>query len=273
MTYELTTNQFQFIAIDFYETLADPREFFNHEYSNMPEYMEEIEFDFDKYKSEFVPDIQSWADEVSERLKDFGLISIKVKDIESPREYNFYSDLANLEVEVKEDWKSIAVKTIREILQEDKIVEKYRRANFVTRSGFIFYGPESWGELLHDLKTNMSDFRERIVLSMYLTLCFIYKHKNLLEYEMSPAEDAWDHIVTGKELNYDDYATTKLLVDECMIPYIENDSMEAKRDEIYWKTYDKYGWRWRNMLRVNERNEFTKMCIWAKENKINLLED
>ena len=44
MILKTTTNEFCFINVSFYETVADPRHFFSQEYDEMPEYEEESDF-------------------------------------------------------------------------------------------------------------------------------------------------------------------------------------------------------------------------------------
>lgn len=46
MILKTTTNEFCFINVSFYETIADPRHFFEQDYEEMPEYEEESDFDF-----------------------------------------------------------------------------------------------------------------------------------------------------------------------------------------------------------------------------------
>lgn len=45
MILKTTTNEFCFINVSFYETIADPRYFFEQDYEEMPEYEEESDFD------------------------------------------------------------------------------------------------------------------------------------------------------------------------------------------------------------------------------------
>lgn len=53
MILKTTTNEFCFINVSFYETIADPRYFFEQDYEEMPEYEEELDFDFDSYCNKF----------------------------------------------------------------------------------------------------------------------------------------------------------------------------------------------------------------------------
>lgn len=53
MILKTTTNEFCFINVSFYETIADPRYFFEQDYEEMPEYEEELDFDFDSYYNKF----------------------------------------------------------------------------------------------------------------------------------------------------------------------------------------------------------------------------
>lgn len=53
MILKTTTNEFCFINVSFYETIADPRYFFEQDYEEMPEYEEGLDFDFDSYCNKF----------------------------------------------------------------------------------------------------------------------------------------------------------------------------------------------------------------------------
>lgn len=61
MILKTTTNEFCFINVSFYETIADPRHFFEQDYEEMPEYEEESDFDFDSYYNKFRSEITEYA--------------------------------------------------------------------------------------------------------------------------------------------------------------------------------------------------------------------
>ena len=100
-----TTNRFEFVKCNFYETLADPRNLFEKDYDKMGEFEEEEDFDYSKYCNGFIPSVQEWADEVCYKLKKYGVKDIKVLSVGHPREYNFYTDWMNVEVEISDDWR------------------------------------------------------------------------------------------------------------------------------------------------------------------------
>lgn len=52
MILKTTTNEFCFINVSFYETIADPRYFFEQDYEEMPEYEEEFEKEIIERKSD-----------------------------------------------------------------------------------------------------------------------------------------------------------------------------------------------------------------------------
>ena len=70
----------------------------NRTEGEMPEYEEELDFDFDSYCNKFIPFVQEWANEVSERLYGYGVNSIKVTSVGYPKEYNYGTDWMNVEV-------------------------------------------------------------------------------------------------------------------------------------------------------------------------------
>lgn len=98
MILKTTTNEFCFINVSFYETIADPRYFFEQDYEEMPEYEEELDFDFDSYCNKFIPFVQEWANKVGERLYEYGVNNIKVISVGHPKEYNYGTDWINVEV-------------------------------------------------------------------------------------------------------------------------------------------------------------------------------
>lgn len=108
MILKTTTNEFCFINVSFYETIADPRHFFSQEYDEMPEYEEESDFDFDSYCNKFVLFVQEWANEVGERLYEYGVNNIKVISVGHPKEYNYDTDWMDVRIEFCDEWRHLA---------------------------------------------------------------------------------------------------------------------------------------------------------------------
>lgn len=128
MILKTTTNEFCFINVSFYETVADPRHFFSQEYDEMPEYEEESNFDFDSYCNAFIPYVQKWADEVKERLLVYGVKDIKVISVGHPREYNYDTDW--MEVEVESQQQKCLYRKVRSIYSMTCIQQK--PTNYIT---------------------------------------------------------------------------------------------------------------------------------------------
>lgn len=116
MILKTTTNEFCFINVSFYETIADPRHF-----------------------------VQEWANEVSERLYGYGVNSIKVTSVGYPKEYNYGTDWMNVEVEFCDEWRQKMLSNISKIVNDDKC-KKYAETNYRSVSGYIFLGPEDLKE-------------------------------------------------------------------------------------------------------------------------------
>lgn len=142
MILKTTTNEFCFINVSFYETIADPRHFFEQDYEEMPEYEEESDFDFDSYYNKFIPFVQEWANEVSERLYGYGVNSIKVTSVGYPKEYNYGTDWMNVEVEFCDEWRQKMLSNISKIVNDDKC-KKYDSKTF-TRQRPTNYIIMSW---------------------------------------------------------------------------------------------------------------------------------
>lgn len=252
MKYDLTTNQFQFVSIDFYETEADPRNFFWMVYEEQKEDLEEeVDFDFVKYRNDFVPYVKVLAEDVQKPLKSYGLNGIEVKCIKSPKEYNFYTDWAEITVDVEDNWMEIALKKI-ESLKNDIEANIFFEKNYRSRFGYIFFGPETWEDFKKTLEKGTED--EEILLSMYLTLAYVREEGNI--------DDNWDDIVekARENLLYEDYAEIVILIPEDS-EYLLKDGKEAERDELYWHVYEKYGHQWRAEKGLSE---IVKMLKWAK---------
>lgn len=199
MKYTLTTSGFNFITVDFYQSVADPDIFFNHTYDE--EESEDEDFDFPKYRNAFIPYIQQICDETAEILKKYRIKSIKAISVESPKEYNFETDWAMIEVEMDDDWKTKAVNEMVE-LSEDNDCKEFFKTNYKTRSGYIFRGPDTWSNLCYSLGSG--DYTDEILLSMFLTLAYIhvsgYNNYN-----------NWETVVdfASGNLNYENFIITK----------------------------------------------------------------
>lgn len=169
MILKTTTNEFCFINVSFYETIADPRYFFEQDYEEMPEYEEESDFDFDSYYNKFIPFVQEWANEVSERLYGYGVNSIKVTSVGYPKEYNYGTDWMNVEVEFCDEWRQKMLSNISKIVNDDKC-KKYAEANYRSVSGYIFLGPEDLKEFEKKIIERKSDsgYDVTILLGNYI---------------------------------------------------------------------------------------------------------
>ena len=244
MILKTTTNEFCFINVSFYETIADPRHFFEQDYEEMPEYEEESDFDFDSYYNKFIPFVQEWANEVSERLYGYGVNSIKVTSVGYPKEYNYGTDWMNVEVEFCDEWRQKMLSNIGKIVNDDKC-KKYAEANYRSVSGYIFLGPED--------------------LNVYLTLAFVKEFG-------FKAGEAWSEITEYAYgcLSYSDFATTEMLIPEGS-EHLFKDIYTAKADELYHHVLDKFGWAWRDPKYKSE-TELCAMLKWVKEKGLTIEE-
>lgn len=176
MKYELSTNQFRFINIDFYETEADPRYMFDweEESNESGKTCDELwdEFNFTYYRLEWIPYIQSIADQVVIGMKDAGLKSIKVDYIDSPAEYNFQSDWAEMEVEVEPDWIERALSRSSLYWADKNCMELVE--SLKTRDGFWSFTPQSTKEWEAAWRGSIY-YADEILLGFYLSMEFILK--------------------------------------------------------------------------------------------------
>ena len=176
MKYNLNTHQFGFMKVDFYESIADPRYMFDWEEESDESGMscDELwnKFNFDWYRAEWIPYIQSIADQVVNEMGHTGLISIKVTKVDSPAAYNFQSDWAEMEVEVSQDWREKAIDRAK-LYWKDKdcmdLVESLK-----TRDGFWSFTPESTKEW-EDAWRGRVYYADEILLGFYLSMEFLLK--------------------------------------------------------------------------------------------------
>lgn len=241
MILKTTTNEFCFINVSFYETIADPRHFFEQDYEEMPEYEEESDFDFDSYYNKFIPFVQEWANEVSERLYGYGVNSIKVTSVGYPKEYNYGTDWMNVEVEFCDEWRQKMLSNISKIVNDDKC-KKYAETNYRSVSGYIFLGPEDLKEFEKEIIERKSDSGYDVTILLNFVKEFGFK-----------AGEAWSEITEYAYgcLSYSDFA--------------------AKADELYHHVLDKFGWAWRDPKYKSE-TELCAMLKWAKEKGLTIEE-
>lgn len=143
--YNTNTDLFRFVVIDLYNRPP-------FEEAEIPDYMEMDNFDMDGFRNCLVPYVQEAANDALNVLKKYVKIeSIKVLSIDSPREYNFGTDWANLYVEFKPGFEEDLIKILPK-LKEDEDIEQLAREVYRTHSGFMSFGPENWEELERGIK-------------------------------------------------------------------------------------------------------------------------
>lgn len=256
---ELTTHLFPFVSINFYEDLASPEFFFEADYAEMPEYMEETGFEFDGYKRAFIPLVQARADRVQKSLEHLGVFRIEVKDIKSPREYNFMSDWADIDVFL-EDGARQKLLDVVDRAKNDMACKDVAKEYFSSRSGFVSFFPGTdWKEL----KEGIDEMEERAIGEV-LTLALI-----LVEGYFYP-EDEWGMIVRdaldhGGIGCLEDYATFGYTIPESCTDLYDS-GLEYKKDEFYWKAMDKFGYKWKGKEKNDRGDHLLSLMEWMKEN-------
>lgn len=176
MKYNLNTNQFGFVDICFYETEADPRFIFDwdEESHESGKSCDELwdHFKYDWYRSEWIPYIQEVADQVVKEMKDTGLISMKITNVDSPYEYNFYSDWAEMEVEVSRDWREKALDRAKLYWKDENCMNLVE--SLKTRDGFWSFTPQSEKEW-EAAWIGGQGYSDEILLGCYLTFEFLLR--------------------------------------------------------------------------------------------------
>lgn len=177
MKYHLNTNQFGFVDICFYETEADPRFIFDwdEESQESGKSCDELwdHFKYDWYRAEWIPYIQEVADQVVKEMKDTGLISMKVTNVDSPVEYNFQSDWAEMEVGVSRDWKEKALDRAKLYWENEDCINLLE--DLKDHDGFWSFTPQSEKEWENAWKGRVY-YADEILLGFYLSMEFLLKY-------------------------------------------------------------------------------------------------
>lgn len=196
------TTLFMFTAVDFYWGLGSPDTLLSFMFDE--DYRDEMSeedkklidwdnFDMDKYKKEFLPYIQSLADDVAKELD--GVEKIKVLDIKSPREYNFQTDWCDVDVYMEDGWQEKILGHTDEIFADKDCVEFFDE-NFKTRSGFISFLPEDMKEYPELIRNYNGSIKDDKVVAVWLSLMYVHKNGRI-------AWENWENIIEDVEGNND----------------------------------------------------------------------
>lgn len=226
-----------------YETSLDPREVFADEYERQAEnYEQERYFDMDSYHKQLIKVYQQLLDDLA--LEAYGIRSIKILSLESPREYNFYTDWFELEVELLPISKSEVRNKIDLIASNKRCMEFYKE-NYHSHSGFISFFPSTLEEMFEQM---YGDDRNR-AWSMFLMLKAIY-----LDLELD-----LDTYLNFLDFEFEYPGQTISLLPEGGLEVLRSSS--ASRDELYHKAKDALGWRaWTERKGVDHLAEFLMWC-------------
>lgn len=261
-TLKCNTNLFRFIRPCFYETNADPQYMFEAERMENEIYEEES-FDFYSYSNAFMPEIESIADDAVGYLKDIGLIKIVVMSIESPREYNFYTDWCELDVIMEDGWIEKAEKKLRSI--SSSAVSKDLLGSWKSRSGFFSLMPGTYSEVMEGLRNG--DERS---FGAYLTLCLWNTDwfSNWNNEGLSPDDATWDFVTckVAENISYKDFVELECVIPEEYVDLYEKGT-EFDKDMFFHEAWRKFGYRWRAYDSRYKGNSLLALLVWMKKNK------
>lgn len=148
----LTTQLLPIINVGMYETNLDPRYLFSSEIDGLEdENLEEVDFDFPSYKNDIVSAANSILSKIND-FKKYGVLSIKMTKIESPKEYNFSNDWGVLEVELVNDFdqqmrKNINIKRAKSNEPWEQKMNIAIQKIWGSRDGFWSFMPSSIEEI------------------------------------------------------------------------------------------------------------------------------
>ena len=261
-TISCNTNLFRFIRPCFYETNADPQYMFEAERMENEIYEEES-FDFCSYSNAFIPEIESMADDAASYLKDIGLTKIEVLSIESPREYNFYTDWCELDITMEDGWLEKAEEKLRSI--SGSAVSKDLLGSWKSCSGFLSLMPESYAEIMEGLK-----YEDVHSFGAYLTLCLWNTDwfRNWNSKGLSPDDATWDFVTerVSEKVSYRDFVELECIIPEEYIDLYENGT-EFDKDMFFHKAWERFGYRWRAYDSLYKGNSLLALLVWMKKNK------
>lgn len=257
-----TTNSFEFVKVDFYNSIASPENMFSDSYYDMPEYERERDFDYLRYCDDFIPKVQEFADTVAKKMECCGVDSIKVTGVCHPNDYNYNTDWMDLDIKFKDGGEKQMEDAVHEIMFCNSCRE-YFDNRYKTLPGYIFFGPEDIEEFRNEtisfVRGGLTDYDPCVLMNMFLTLSFIRLFGDM-------AEEEWDEIAYSEERYYYNYADIELLIPDGS-EYLFKDVYTAEADELYHHVFDKVGWAWRG---YESETELGKMLKWAKAKGLTL---
>ena len=201
-------------------------------------------------------------------LVDYGVKSINIGELCRPKEYNFRHDSFDFSVEMKEDWKVCAITFLENNIQNKKLCN-YIQENWVSRSGFWSFMPESIEEIISTLKGNDTRYTDDYLLGAYLTLVG-------LETDILIPCNVFEDMVFDEITD-----NTDLTASYCYIPndWLELYNDDAAVDELYYNLLDKIGHVWRGMNAIYDtqscesydcNDNASRMIAWAMKNNISV---
>lgn len=206
-----TSNHFRFFVIDLYSTFNMDNVLSRVDY--MLPYMELEDVDSEQYKSDLLEEIKTVLKEAEGVLKKYGVKSLEITgEIESPREYNFYTDWVDIECSFKSGWKK-RIKDAIPSLKEDSDVIEYVKENYLDRSGFWSYFPQTWEELERKFKAE-----DGFAISELLTLLLIHEGWDYVEKEMEVIDGM------NEKHTLEEYETYRCIIPEDCVDLYNSDS-------------------------------------------------
>ena len=207
-------------------------------------------------------------DDIAPVLVDYGVKSINIGELYRPKEYNFRHDSFDFSVEMKEDWKVCAITFLEKNLQNKNLCN-YIQENWVSRSGFWSFMPESIESLVSTLKGNDTRYTDDYLLGAYLTLV------GLETDVLMPCQVFEDMVFDEITEN------TDLTASYCYIPndWLELYNDDVAVDELYYNLLDKIGHVWRGMNAIYDtqscesydcNDNASRMIAWAMKNNISV---
>ena len=168
-TFELNSSLCPLVCVDMYETSLSPsswednaNESCSEDYGAFCRTIVNTD-EYDRCVAEFCQEFLN--KEILPILQPYGVKRLTAKQIYHPREYNFYTDQFDFDVEMQVGWKKLMRENLRKFNKQQKCLD-YISEHYLSRSGFISFMPQSCEEI--------AEFEdEDRCLAAYLSLCLV----------------------------------------------------------------------------------------------------
>lgn len=269
-SFSISSNLFPCVFVGMYGTRLSP--------SDYEESMQECYADDEHPFSYFTVDRDKWELEIIDRagdfidehvvpiLKKYGLDSIQVETIHSPKYYNFENDCMYFTVYMAEEWRTKMHEWLSKFRQEQKFSD-YIHEHYHDHDGFWSFMPQNFDEI-----ETFGD--EQRCIGAYLTLCLL--NEDAIDLQDEFMNETADWLYENSSTCSDKNVLDEYVGEVDGMKYQELYNNDYRVDELYHNLYEKQGRVWRgcdwlnskvdNSITIYSKNEAMSMIFWAVQN-------